>query len=694
MSLNDVHGNAFIRAVAETDRRAFSLRVVFEDCREMNPTETIRLTPTQGTSVVERASDASLEMEERLRFETLVADLSLRFVSVPADRVDRQIEDAQRAICECLGLEHSSLWQTSIQNPDELVLTHLYRDPQLPVPPKRMNGREFFPWMHAKMMAGEIVSVANTSDTPPEASTDRETWQHLGMKSTLSFPLSVGGGAVFGVVSFDAARKVWACPEPLLKRLQLIAEVFANALERKRAEKKLRESEARLSLAAESANAGLWTLDPETGRIWATDKTYELLGLSPSDGMSLDRFFALVHPEDRETVRQVIHEAMLSGDDSGVEYRVPQPDGSIRWIGSRGRKQVGGDGEPDLLMGVSTDITQSKHVELRLHAESDYLKEEIAVEGRFADIVGQSTCLKKVFEQIDQVSPTDSIVLITGETGTGKELVARAIHNLSRRKERVMVKVDCSSLPPTLIESELFGREKGAYTGALTKQVGRFELANGSTLFLDEIGELPLELQAKLLRVVQEGQFERLGSPKTISVDVRVIAATNRDLAERVEEGLFRQDLYYRLNVFSIHVPPLRERQDDIPLLTWRFVRELERKMGKRIESIPKKTIEMLQSYPWPGNVRELRNAIEQALIVSSGTELELEIHQARETTLLTSLKRVERQHILSVLEQTGGRVKGPGGAAEILGMKPTTLYTMMQRLGIPSRHSKYGSSN
>ena len=231
----------------------------------------------------------------------------------------------------------------------------------------------------------------------------------------------------------------------------------------------------------------------------------------------------------------------------------------------------------------------------------------------------------------------------------------------------------------------MFGREKGAYTGALTKQVGRFELANGSTLFLDEIGELPLELQAKLLRVVQEGQFERLGSPKTISVDVRIIAATNRDLAERVKEGLFRQDLYFRLNVFPIHVPPLRERQEDIPLLTWRFVRELERKMGKKIESIPRKTMEMLQRYPWPGNVRELRNAVEQALIVTSGNQLHLQMPDPREATLLPTLKGMEHRHILAALEQTGWRIKGTGGAAELLGMKPSTLYTTMRRLGIPA---------
>ena len=642
--------------------------------------------------VVASKPDLHTELLERLRFETLIADLSLRFVNVPADRVDREIELAQGAICECLELEHSSLWQTSAQNPDELVLTHLYRNPELPPPPTRMRAKEFFPWMQAKLMAGEIVSVPNTAEAPPEAAKDKESWQHFGMKSTLSFPLSVGGGAVFGVVSFDAAKVARAYSEPLLKRLHVIAQVFANALERKRAEQKLRDSEARLSLAAESANAGLWTLEAETGHIWATEKMYELFGLFPRDGLNLDRFYGLVHPEDQETVRQVIEEAMRSGLDSAVEYRIQRSDGSVRWIASRGRRQAGSDSEPARLMGVSTDITESKSVELRLQAESEYLKDEIEVEGRFSEIVGQSVRLKRVFEQIEQVSPTDSIVLIMGETGTGKELVARAIHNLSRRKDRVMVKVDCSSLPSTLIESELFGREKGAYTGALTKQVGRFELASGSTIFLDEIGELPLDLQAKLLRVVQEGQFERLGSPKTISVDVRVIAATNRDLAQRVKEGLFRQDLYFRLNVFPISVPPLRERPEDIPLLAWRFVRELERKMGKKIGSIPKRSMEMLQRYPWPGNVRELRNVVEQALIVTSGDRLNLQMPENREAVLLPTLKGVEHRHILEVLEQTGWRVKGSGGAAELLGMKPTTLYTTMQRLGIPSRRNKYGS--
>src|SRR5208337_1834783 len=319
--------------------------------------------------------------------------------------------------------------------------------------------------------------------------------------------------------------------------------------------------------------------------------------------------------EDREAILLAIRDAVQSGNESSTEYRVVLADGGVRWIAARGRRQGGEHGQPIRLMGVIIDITKSKVLEKelkalrdRLQAETDYLREEVRVSGNCDEIIGQSKPLKKVFQRIEQVAPTDSVVLITGESGTGKELVARAIHNLSRRKDRVMVKVDCSSLPSTLIESELFGREKGAYTGALTKQVGRFELASGSTIFLDEIGELPLDLQAKLLRVVQDGQFERLGSPKTISVDVRVIAATNRDLAARVKEGLFRQDLYFRLNVFPISVPPLRERPEDIPLLAWRFVRELERKMDKKSESIARKTMALLQRYPWPGNVRELRN--------------------------------------------------------------------------------------
>ena len=280
---------------------------------------------------------------------------------------------------------------------------------------------------------------------------------------------------------------------------------------------------------------------------------------------------------------------------------------------------------------------------------------------------------------------TDSTVLILGETGTGKELIARAIHNLSTRKARAMIKVNCAALPAALIEAELFGHEKGAYTGAQSSQIGRFEAANGSTIFLDEIGELPLELQSKLLRVLQEGQFERLGSPKPVNVDVRVIAATNKNLAQAVSEGRFREDLYYRLNVFPISVPPLRERREDIPLLVWAIVEEFGKVFGKTIERIPKKNMEAMKSYPWPGNIRELRNLVERAMILSSGATLVVDVPDgsAAGVAPLMTIEGMERMHINSVLDKTGWRIRGRNGAAEILGLKPTTLNSRMKKLGI-----------
>jgi len=350
-------------------------------------------------------------------------------------------------------------------------------------------------------------------------------------------------------------------------------------------------------------------------------------------------------------------------------------------------------------MGVTIDITERKQLEQQLQtrlAEIERLKRELEQENIYLreearhvfghdEVVGQSDAMREILTRVEQVAATDSTVLIVGETGTGKELIARAIHNLSRRKDRPLVTVNCASLPPSLVESELFGREKGAYTGAMTMMKGRFEFADGSTLFLDEIGDLPLEIQAKLLRVLEEGRFERLGSSKTIHVDVRILAATNRDLAHDVQVGKFRKDLYFRLNVFPVTVPPLRERPVDIPLLTWSFVREFEKKMGKRIESIPRRTMEALQRYPWPGNVRELRNVVEHAMIITNGKTLEVRVPAlaAEETLASSALEDVERKHILNVLERTRWRLTGAGGAAEQLGLKRTTLQSRMKKLGI-----------
>ena len=330
-------------------------------------------------------------------------------------------------------------------------------------------------------------------------------------------------------------------------------------------------------------------------------------------------------------------------------------------------------------------LEEVRQLKDQLREENIYLRKEINLIHSHKDIVGNSEAIMTVLKQIEQVAPTDSTVLIQGETGTGKELLAHGIHNLSARKSRLMIKVNCAALPPTLIESELFGREKGAFTGALSKQLGRFELADASTIFLDEIDALPLELQAKLLRVLESGEFERLGSPRTVKVNVRIISATNRDLARVVSEGRFREDLYYRLNVFQITIPPLRARRDDILPLVWSFVQEFSKRMGKRIESIPQKSVKAMQAYPWPGNVRELRNIIERAMIITTGPVLHTAIPKIAKSGADQSgtLEEAEKRHIIGVLDAAGWRVSGKDGAAEILGMNPKTLESKMQRLGI-----------
>jgi chemotaxis protein methyltransferase CheR len=324
----------------------------------------------------------------------------------------------------------------------------------------------------------------------------------------------------------------------------------------------------------------------------------------------------------------------------------------------------------------------------QLEAERAYLQEEIKLTHDFEHIIGNSNELKYVLHKVEQVAPSTTTVLILGETGTGKELFARAIHSASPRRDRPLIKVDCASLSPTLIESELFGHEKGAFTGAQSRKTGRFELAHGSTIFLDEIGELPLELQTKLLRLVQEGEFERLGSSQPLKVDVRIIAATNRDLEEEVKKGRFREDLWYRLHVFPITLPPLRQRQGDIPLLVKAFVQRFNRKIGKEVSQIPPQVMENLRRYPWPGNVRELENIIEGAVINSDGPVLQLA--GALNTPLPAataspseSLEAVERSHILLVLEKVGWKIDGKQGAAARLKINPSTLRSRMRKLNI-----------
>jgi len=330
-------------------------------------------------------------------------------------------------------------------------------------------------------------------------------------------------------------------------------------------------------------------------------------------------------------------------------------------------------------------MAQIRELKDKVEQENVYLREEIKLEHAHGTIVGNSAAIRTVLKKAEQVASTDSAVLILGETGTGKELIARTIHDMSRRRDHPMVNVNCAALPSTLIESELFGREKGAYTGALAREIGRFELADKSTIFLDEIGELPPETQSKLLRVLQEGEFERLGSPKTMRVDVRVIAATSRNLQAMVQEGKFREDLFYRLNVFPIVIPPLRERREDIPALVWHLLHSLGNRMGRNIEGVHAATMRDLQNYPWPGNVRELANVIERNLIVNTGPVFRAELPEAQNNSnrTLRPLEEVESEYLQKVLQSTRWRVRGSGGAAEILGLKATTLEARLKKLGI-----------
>ena len=409
----------------------------------------------------------------------------------------------------------------------------------------------------------------------------------------------------------------------------------------------------------------------------------------------------LIHKEDRQSVWKQVNSGVEQNKPFQIKYRITTAKGEEKWVWEQGSAVRNENDEILALEGFITDITDIKKAEQeliekekivrelkdKLQEETVYLQEEIKLSSNFEEIITKSPKFRKVLKDIEQVSSTDSTVLIQGETGTGKELIARAIHNNSNRSGRALIKVNCAALAPELIESELFGHEKGAFTGAYNKKVGRFELADKGTIFLDEIGELPLNLQVKLLRVLQEGEFDRLGGIQTIKTDVRVIAATNRNLEEAIEKGDFREDLYYRLNVFPVFVPPLRERKEDILLLVHYFVKKYASKTGHQIRETSEKVLKSLTEYNWPGNVRELENIIERALVLCSGSRLvfgswvpENKIGSSDE---ILTLEENERNHILKALETTNWRISGEKGAARLLGMKRTTLESRIKKLGI-----------
>jgi formate hydrogenlyase transcriptional activator len=474
----------------------------------------------------------------------------------------------------------------------------------------------------------------------------------------------------------------------------------SDITERMAAQQALRESEARFRNMADTAPVMIWVSDASGVSTYFNKQWLDFTGNTME--AEIDNGWSKgIHLDDREFCRTTFAASFDQRKQFEMEYRLRRHDGEYRWILDSGTPRFSVEGSFMGFIGSCIDITERKeserelrkaHEELfelknQLEAENIYLLGELEQGLTSEEIIGRSDAIKYILFNIAQVAPTDSTVLITGETGTGKELVARAIHDASLRKDKALIRVNCAALAPTLIESELFGYEKGAFTGAGARKLGRFDLANGGTIFLDEIGELPLELQVKLLRVIQENEFERLGGTQTIKTDVRIIAATNRDLKSEVAKGGFREDLWYRLNVYPIELPPLRRRMDDLPLLVEHFIKIYANKLGKTVRSISPRVMQRLQAHSWPGNIRELANVIERAVILTNGTVLQtidtFERPEESSATTPQTLEDVERDHILKTLKNTGWRIEGPYGAAKVLGINASTLRTRMRKLGI-----------
>jgi PAS domain S-box-containing protein len=523
----------------------------------------------------------------------------------------------------------------------------------------------------------------------------RQFPKEQGVESYLGVPLRDINGEVLGHLAMFDDRVMPAEPR-LLFSFQIFAARAAAELARLRVAEQLRLSEERFRDLFDEAPIAYVNEDLESRFIHANHAAMRILGITPEQvkgmvGMS----FVPETPDAQRRVKEAFASVGRGTDTSGVVLELRRKDNNKPlWIQWWSKPDPSGQYTRTMFIDITERVLMEQE-QARLKAQNLYLQEEIQSVHNFEEIVGRSTAIQRILEKVSRVAVTGATVLIQGETGTGKELIARAIHSSSKRRDKPLIKINCAALPPGLIESELFGHEKGAFTGAMTKRIGRFELADRGTIFLDEIGEIPLEIQAKLLRVLQEMEFDRVGGTHPIKVDVRVIAATNRNLLQAVADKTFREDLYYRLNVFPVETPPLRDRHGDIPLLVRFLTEKFAPRIGKRIEGIGVESMRRLEAYAWPGNIRELENLIERAIILADQAIIEIDpemlpgagstvstpVLSASEGT--STLEEIERQHILAILEKTRWIIEGPNGAARILDLNPSTLRYRIKKLGI-----------
>jgi transcriptional regulator with GAF, ATPase, and Fis domain len=687
------------------------------------------------------------------KFEQMLSRLSAKFVNLPPNQIDEEVNAWLKRIANFLDLDMTALIQFSGDG-NEFIVTHSYGY-KWETEITGMDVNLTLPWYSAKLKGDEAVVFNNTDQLPDDAREERQFCLNQEMKSHISLPLKVGSIIVGGIAFSSCSERIWQ--DELIRQLRLLAEIFGNALHRKQVQGKLEAllrfeqmisklSAVFVDLPAKEVDGTIKQGLQSIGRFLNVDRcslylysnqqsdfrishTWAEKGADPAPDVLTSQMLPWINEKwkrgeivdihnvanlpaeatiDRQSLIQMGVKSHLSLPLTAGESMLGAlamvalhrhriwPREYIQRIKILGRIFANAlmrrKAELDLLNAFS----EIKKLKNQIEADYTYLREEIKLEHNFEEIIGQSDPLKYVLFKVEQVAPTDSIVLIQGETGTGKELFARAIHNASLRNDRPLVKINCATLPANLIESELFGYEKGAFSGANIKQIGRFGLSDGGTIFLDEIGELPLELQPKLLRVVQEGEFERLGNPRTVKVDVRIIAATNRNLEEEVNKQRFRKDLWFRLNVFPITIPPLRHRRDDIPLLVEWFVNMFAKKLGRIIKTIPQASMRELTQYSWPGNIRELRNVIERAVLNTVGPTLHLTDRLGIKGNLAPAdaawktLTQLEREYIIQVLEEFGWIIEGKHGAAQALDINPGTLRSRMKKHGItrPGKHA------